>query len=203
MDFEEKKQEEMSTGQTTGSRDGYQPASTSGSFQREYKPGRSPRPRIRTGQRPFTNDRPSYNRQNNDEGGFRPEGFGAGLQSQAPQRSFRPRRPNYGRPQDGENNYNSGYGQQRSYQKPYKPYNNDGDEQQGGYQPRQQGGYQPRQGGYQPRHNPVSRAATRLVKVAIRKVTSLTVMLHTTRTRPTKNPIRSARPTMTPMLSTA
>ena len=142
----------MSTGQTTGSRDGYQPASTSGSFQREYKPGRSPRPRIRTGQRPFTNDRPSYNRQNNDEGGFRPEGFGAGLQSQAPQRSFRPRRPNYGRPQDGENNYNSGYGQQRSYQKPYKPYNNDGDEQQGGYQPRQQGGYQPRQqGGYQPR----------------------------------------------------
>ena len=116
MDFEnnEKKQEE--------------PTQQEG-FQRELRPGRSPRPRIHTGQRP-TYERPNYHREDNDEGGFRPEGFGAGLQSSAPQRSsYRPR-----------NSYDGGYGQSR----------------QGGYQPRQsygqgQGGYQPRQGGYQPR----------------------------------------------------
>ena len=153
MDFEEKKQDGMSTEQNTGSRDGYQSTNTPSGFQREYKPGRSPRPRIHTGQRPYSNDRPSYNRQNSDEGGFRPEGFGAGLQSQAPQRSFRPRRSNYGRPQDGEGAYNNGgYGQPR----PYQPRQQQGSyqlrQQQGGYQPRQQGGYQPRQqGGYQPR----------------------------------------------------
>ena len=116
MDFEnnEKKQEE--------------PTQQEG-FQRELRPGRSPRPRIHTGQRP-TYERPNYHREDNDEGGFRPEGFGAGLQSSAPQRSsYRPR-----------NSYDGGYGQSR----------------QGGYQPRQsygqgQGGYQPRQGGYQQR----------------------------------------------------
>ena len=109
MDFEnnEKKQEETS-------QDG---------FQKEFRPGRSPRPRIHTGQRPAY-ERPNY-RSNNDEGGFRPEGFGAGLQSSGtPQQhgGYRPRNNyntggNYGqRPQGG------GYGQrpqQGGYGKPY------------------------------------------------------------------------------------
>jgi 23S rRNA pseudouridine2605 synthase len=144
MDFENEKKfdEKPATEQNTGSREGYPQAGNG--FQRDYR-GRSPRPRIHTGQRPAYNngDRPSFNRQNNDEGGFRPEGFGAGLQSSVnrQQGGYRPR-----------NNYNSqgGYGQQR--QGGYG-YNNRGG--QGGYQPRQQqGGYQPRQqqGGYRPRY---------------------------------------------------
>ena len=111
MDFEnnEKKQEETS-------QDG---------VQKEFRPGRSPRPRIHTGQRPAY-ERPNY-RSNNDEGGFRPEGFGAGLQSSTPQQhgGYRPR-----------NNYNA---QQGEY----------GQQRQGGYGQRSQGGYgQQRQGGY-------------------------------------------------------
>ena len=153
MDFEnEKKQEEQTAQEQQGSREGYQ---------REYRPvGRSPRPRIHTGQqRPGAGgyERPSYNKRNDDEEGFRPEGFGTGLQSSMPQRGgYRPRTGN---------NYNSGYGQPRqgSYQPRqqggYRPrYNSqEGDEQQGSYQQRQdgyqsrQGGYQQRQDGYQPR----------------------------------------------------
>ena len=101
-------------------------------------PGRSPRPRIHTGQRPAY-ERPTYNH-DNDEGGFRPEGFGAGLQSSTPQRpSFRPRQGGYQQREGG-----------------YQPRQN----REGGYQPRQQrpsygaprqGGYQSREGGYQQR----------------------------------------------------
>ena len=117
MDFEnnEKKQEETA-------QDG---------AQREYRPGRSPRPRIHTAARPAY-ERPSYRNNNDDEGGFRPEGFGAALQSSAPQRpqggyGQRPQQGGYGRPQQG------GYG---------RP-------QQGGYGRPQQGGYgRPQQGGY-------------------------------------------------------
>ena len=159
MDFENEKnhEEKPATEQSTGSREGY--SQTGNSFQRDYR-GRSPRPRIHTGQRPaYTpGERPSYNR-NNDEGGFRPEGFGAGLQSSQPrQSSYRPRN-NY------NNSGNYGYGNRGGYQPRQQPqgeygqqprggyrprYSQDGDEQ--GYQPRQQGGYQPRQqGGYQPR----------------------------------------------------
>lgn len=119
--------------------------------QREIRPGRSPRPRI------HNTTRPAYPR-HDDEGSFRPEGFGAGLTNNAPQRpSYRPRN-NYGggyqgRPQGGGYQQREG-GYQKPY-KPYKPYNADGSEggyqQRGGYQPRpQQGGYQQR-GGYQPR----------------------------------------------------
>ena len=108
-----------------------------------YRPGRSPRPRIHQ-PRPFTGQGGFNRSQEQEEGGFRPEGFGAGLQSSTPQRSYRPR-----------NNYN----QEGGYQpRPRQQYG------QGGYQPRprtnynQEGGYQPRprtnynqEGGYQPR----------------------------------------------------
>ena len=99
-------------------------------FQKEFRAGRSPRPRIHTGQRPAYEQRPNY-RNTREEGGFRPEGFGAGLQSSTPQRSFRPR-----------NNYNAGGYQQR-------PQGGYGRPQQGGYGQRPQGGYgRPQQGGY-------------------------------------------------------
>ena len=137
MDFENEKNhdEKPANEQSAGSREGYPTAGNGNGFQREYR-GRSPRPRI---QRPVYNaERPSYNRQNNDEGGFRPEGFGTGLQNSYPrqqQGGYRPR-PNYN---------SGGYGQPR--QGGYQPR-----EPRGGYQPRQQGGYgQPRQGGYQSR----------------------------------------------------
>ena len=124
MEFEnEKKAEEQSAEQqsTQSHEGGYQ----------GYRQGRSPRPRIHQPARPYNQG--GYNRNHSqDDGGFRPEGFGAGLQSSsAPQRSYRPR----------------------------TSYNNEGGYQprEGGYQPRprpqygQEGGYQPRQGGYQPR----------------------------------------------------
>ncbi len=162
MDFENEKKQEEKQVDSSASREGYQ---------KEFRPvGRSPRPRIHT-QRPVNSyERPSYNKHSQDEeGGFRPEGFGAGLQSQAPQRPYRPRT---------NNGYNNG-GYQSRQQGGYRPrYNQDGDEQgyqprqsqgeygqsrgdyqRGGYQPRQQGGYQqrggygqrPQQGGYQQR----------------------------------------------------
>ena len=140
MDFEQEKNQEKQSfeQQPTGDRDG---------SPREYK-GRSPRPRIHTGQpRPYGQDRPQYNNRSNDEGGFRPEGFGAGLQSAQPQRPYRPRNNNYG---------NGGYqsrpqgGYQSRSQGGYRPrYNAEGEE--GGYQPRSQYGYQQREGGYQQR----------------------------------------------------
>ena len=100
-------------------------------FQREVRQGRSPRPRIHTAARPAF-ERTTY-RQHDDEGGFRPEGFGAGLQSNTPQRgAYRSR-----------NNYEGGYGQQRQGGYSQRP-------QQGGYGQRPQGGYnqRPQQGGY-------------------------------------------------------
>ena len=130
MEFEsEKKNEEQAAQeqQNTSHEGGYQ----------GYRPGRSPRPRIHQ-PRPYANQG-GYN-QNQEEGGFRPEGFGASLQGGAAQRGgYRPR-----------NNYNNEGGYQP---RPRTSYNNEG-----GYQPRQQGGYQPRprnnynnEGGYQPR----------------------------------------------------
>ena len=102
-------------------------------YQSDYNASaRQQRPRIRT-TRAYSSERG-----NNSEGGFRPEGFGGGLQSgsqQRPQSSYRPKYNN-----NYQQNGNSGY---------YSRYNNE----EGGYQPRQQGGYQsrPQQGGYQPR----------------------------------------------------
>ena len=143
MDYEEKKQEEMSAEQNTGSREGYPSTNGSGNYQREFRPGRSPRPRIHTSSRPSFNERPNYNKNNDDEGGFRPEGFGAGLQQGAPQRpTFRPRNNN------GGGNYGGGY-QQRPYgqQRPnYRPrYNQEGD---GNYQQHRSYGGGSAEGGY-------------------------------------------------------
>jgi len=150
MDFENEKKDEQQFTENAASREGYQ---------KEYRPvGRSPRPRIHTGQRPVNSnfERPSFNKHSqDDEGGFRPEGFGAGLQSQAPQRSYRPRTNNNG---GGYQSRQQGGYQQRPQQGGYRPrYNQEGDDQQG-YQSRQ-GGYQqrggygqrPQQGGYQQR----------------------------------------------------
>ena len=125
-------------------------------YQANYRPGRSPRPRIHQQTRPYTAGGFNNRRQNDDEGGFRPEGFGAGLQSQSrpqgeygqPRGGYRPR-PQYGQ-QEG--------GYQPRQQQGYRPRPQYGQPQEGGYQPRggyqsrggyQQGGYQ--QGGYQGR----------------------------------------------------
>ena len=130
-----------------------------GGYHKEYRSVSGRRPRIHT-QRPY-----NPNHSDNDEGGFRPEGFGAGLQSgdhgQRQQGGYRPRFNNNGNNYRPRNNY-GGDRQQGGYQpRPqggYRPrFNADGEQQQGGYQPRQQGGYRPRynndgqQGGYQPR----------------------------------------------------
>ncbi len=113
-------EEQSANQQGASNREGYS------NQQNTYRQGRSPRPRIH--QQTRTYNQGGYNRsQNDDEGGFRPEGFGAGLQNNNAQRSYRPR------------------------------YNNQQDGEQGGYQPRQQGGYQQRggynnnRGGYQQR----------------------------------------------------
>ena len=135
MEENENKKEELSQ-ENTG-RDGYQSGGQSDNYSRDYRGGTRPqRPRIHS-HRAYSTER-----NHDDDGGFRPEGFGAGLQSGGGQRQYRPRY---------NNNYNnSGDYQQGDYQSRqqggYQP------RQQGGYQPRQQGGYQPRQqGGYQPR----------------------------------------------------
>jgi len=135
MDFEnnEKKQEETA-------QDG---------AQREYRPGRSPRPRIHTAARPAY-ERPSYRNNNDDEGGFRPEGFGAALQSNTPQRpqgGYRPR-SNYG--EGGYQQRQGGYGQRPQGGYGQRPQGGYGQRpQQGGYGRPQQGGYgRPQQGGY-------------------------------------------------------
>ena len=141
MEENEKKTENFSAEQNNESREGYQSASRPGGYQSYRTPGRSPRPRINTGQRPRTTS--SYDRTNKDEGGFRPEGFGAGLQAGAQQRpSYRPRYNNEGgyNPQSQQR---GGYGQQRG------GYG----QQRGGYQQGGRGGYGQQRGGFRP-HTP-------------------------------------------------
>ena len=120
---EEKKTQDQATEKKDGATQSY--SRSAGNYQREYSSngGRPQRPRIHA-QRAYSPDKST----SGDEGGFRPEGFGAGLQQS---NGYQPR-------QQG--------GYQPRQQGGYQP------RQQGGYQPRQQGGYQPRQqGGYQPR----------------------------------------------------
>lgn len=134
----ENKNESLSAGQNEGSREGYK--QTEGLNNRN---GDKPlRPRIRV-QRAYVPNR-NYNK---DDGGFRPEGFGSGLQSAG--NSQRPYRPRYNAPQQG------GYQQRGSYQQRpqagYRPrYNKEGEE---GYQPRQSQYGQRPQTGYRPRYN--------------------------------------------------
>ena len=152
MDSEIENKAQGQSTESEGTREGgYNPA---GGYQRNYHSnGRPQRPRINS-QRAYSSDRGS----SNSEGGFRPEGFGAGLQSSNSEHSqqrggYQPR-GGYGRPQGGgyNNNRAGGY-QPRQQAGGYRPrYNNNNNDAEGGYQPRQQGGFQPRQqGGYQPR----------------------------------------------------
>lgn len=146
----ENKQEPV-YGQDERGREANSSESQGNSEQKDYRSSRPQRPRIHS-QRAYSSDRSNQG----GEGGFRPEGFGAGLQGAQGgqyQGGYRPRNNYQGgyqqRQQGGyqpRQRQQGGY-QQRSQQGGYQQ------RQQGGYQPRQQGGYQPRQqqGGYQPR----------------------------------------------------
>ncbi len=161
----------MSAEQNAGGREGYRPSNRTESNQNFYGVGRSPRPRFRTGQ-PYGSQRPNYNNRGNEEGGFRPEGFGAGLQnSEGQPRQYRPRynndgggyRPRYNNNRQGgyRPHYNvGGEGEQGGYnsynpnrQGGYQPREGGYQQREGGYQPRENDGFQPRQGGYQSREN--------------------------------------------------
>mgnify|MGYP004474902835 FL=1 len=136
MDSEmENKSQDFSAQQSDNSREGYKPVG----YQRDYRAGGRPqRPRIHA-QRTY-----SSGTGRTEEGGFRPEGFGAALQS-----GDQPRQGGYQPRQGGYQQRQGGY-QQRPRTGGYQPRYNNGGNQEGGYQPRQ-GGYQPRQGGYQQR----------------------------------------------------
>lgn len=172
----ENKKEGMYAGQNEVSREGYKPAENT-----NYRNGERPmRPRIKV-QRAYSSSR-NYN---NDSAGFRPEGFGAALQSDGgQQRSYRPRYN--GGQQGGYQSRQGGYQSQQRQGGYRSRYNNDSDgnyqprqnqygQRQGspyrqnynsgmdnGYQPRQSSGYRPRynnggDGGYQPRQNSYQR----------------------------------------------
>ena len=144
-EFENKPQSQSSESENT--REGF----NAGGYQKSYRSvGRTQRPRINSHRPSFNSDRSS----SSSEGGFRPEGFGAGLQSSStsssserPQRSYGSSRGSYGsRPQQGGYNSRGGYNSNRG------GYN--GRPQQGGYGSRpQQGGYgsRPQHGGYNSR----------------------------------------------------
>ena len=166
MDSEiENKPQSQSSG-SENTREGF----SAGGYQKSYRSvGRSQRPRINSHRPSYGSDRSSNS---SSEGGFRPEGFGAGLQgnsgsSDRPQRSSygSSSRGGYGRPQGGYNSNRGGssYGNSRGggYGRPQGGYNSR--PQQGGYNSRPRfnnnaegddqhqsnGGYQPRQqGGY-------------------------------------------------------
>lgn len=124
-------------------------------YQKDYRTegGRTQRPRIHT-TRAYSSDRKPV-----QSSGFRPEGFGAGLQGSSQQHSHSSYQRQGGyQPRQGYQQ-RGGYGQQRQggYSRPNSYQSRQQDYQQHGYQPRQQeeGGYQPRQGyqqrSYQPR----------------------------------------------------
>lgn len=136
-------------------------------FNREYNSeGRPQRQRTRIMRPQYGSDRPRYS--NNNEGSFRPEGFGAGLQDNGHQGEARPQRPrfnNNGGTSYNRGGYNRGYGQQGGYgnqQGGYRPRynnaNNDGEQREGGYQPRQRynnnGGYSQQGGGFRRQRTP-------------------------------------------------
>ena len=156
-DFENKTAENTSAQGNEGGREGYRSNDYQSGNSYHSNNGRPMRPRINA-QRAYSSNR-SYD---NNEGGFRPEGFGAGLQSdnsqQRQQGGYRPRYNGgeQGGYQQRSNSYGNrgGYGQQRQ-QGGYRPrYNQDGEQggygqqRQGGYGQQRQGGYNNRQGGY-------------------------------------------------------
>ena len=150
------KSESLSEEQRLGSREAQTEEGQAPTYRRV---SRTQRPRIQP-QRTYNAERTAYQGEND---GFRPEGFGAGLQTTPPQRPYRPR---YSQDEQGyqprQGGYRPRYNQGEGYQPRqggYRPRYNQ-DEQ--GYQPRQGGyrshynqgeGYQPRQGGYRPRYN--------------------------------------------------
>ena len=142
MDSEIENKPQSQSSDSGNTREGF----NAGGYQKSYRSvGRPQRPRISSHRPSYSSDRSS----NSSEGGFRSEGFGAGLQSSSsserPQRSsYGSSRGGYGRPQQGGYNSNRGgssYGNNRG----------------GGYGRPQQGGYnsRPQQGGYnsRPRYN--------------------------------------------------
>ena len=159
-DFENKTAENTSAQGNEGGREGYRSNDYQSGNSYHSNNGRPMRPRINA-QRAYSSNR-SYD---NNEGGFRPEGFGAGLQSdnsqQRQQGGYRPRYNGgeQGGYQQRSNSYGNrgGYGQQRQ-QGGYRPrYNQDGEQggygqqRQGGYGQQRQGGYNNRQGGFRQR----------------------------------------------------
>ena len=111
-------------------------------YQKDYRSGTRPqRPRIRV-QRAYT-----AGRTNNDEGGFRPEGFGAGLLQNNNNTGYQPRQQAGYRPR-----FNSGEGAQGGYQQRQGGFQQRGARpQRGGYNKNfQQGGYRPRTADYDP-----------------------------------------------------
>ena len=154
------KTENTSAQSNGGGREGYRSNDYQGGGYRSNG-GRTMRPRIGGAQRAYSTNR-SYD--NNNDGGFRPEGFGAGLQHDNNGGGYQQRGGQGGyRPRYNQGGDNGGY-QQRGGLGGYRPrYNQDGDNggyQQRGYRPRynqdgDNGGYQQRggQGGYRPRYN--------------------------------------------------
>ena len=135
-EFENKPQSQSSESENT--REGF----NAGGYQKSYRSvGRTQRPRINSHRPSFNSDRSS----SSSEGGFRPEGFGAGLQSSSTSSSSeRPQRSSYGssrgsygsRPQQGGYNSNRGGG----YGRP----------QGGGYGNNRGGGFRQHTSGYDP-----------------------------------------------------
>ena len=145
------KTENTSAQSNGGGREGYRSNDYQGGGYRSNG-GRTMRPRIGGAQRAYSTNR-SYD--NNNDGGFRPEGFGAGLQHDNNGGGYQQRggQGGYGNRQGGyqQRGGQGGYGnrqggyQQRGGQGGYG-------NRQGGYQQRGgQGGYGNRQGGYRPR----------------------------------------------------
>mgnify|MGYP000831249599 CR=1 FL=1 len=107
MDSEIENKPQSQSSESENTREGF----NAGGYQKSYRSvGRTQRPRINSHRPSFNSDRSS----SSSEGGFRPEGFGAGLQSSSTSSSSeRPQRSSYGssrgsygsRPQQG--GYNS------------------------------------------------------------------------------------------------
>ena len=142
-EFENKPQSQSSESENT--REGF----NAGGYQKSYRSvGRTQRPRINSHRPSFNSDRSS----SSSEGGFRPEGFGAGLQSSStsssserPQRSYGSSRGSYGsRPQQGGYNGRPQHGGYNSRPQ-HGGYNSN---RGGGYGRPQQGGYNSNRGGY-------------------------------------------------------